>query len=500
MTGLPSGVGLGWRPEIAGVFAGLANLAFSEVVAENVDALAAAEGLPESLAALAARVPVVPHGISLSLGSARRADLGDVDRLARVARLLDAPLVSEHLAFVRGGGLEAGHLLPCPRTRHAAAVLARNAANVAADLPVPLAVEVIAALLTWPEDELTDAQFATAVCERADVSLVLDIANVYANARNRGEDPAGALGAFPLERVAYCHIAGGVEERGVYLDTHTHPVSPPVLELAEVLGELAPGVPVLLERDGDYPAPAVLAAELEAIRARLVSGADRAAGAGHDAGPKRPVRVLPAGGAGPEPEGASGHDARTAGETLADRQSRLVSALIKGTDPPDGVNPEGIERTSRTLLRKRWAALRRHWPALSLVPLLAAGTAAGTAVGDAAGTAAGDARRAGGFEDFARWALEHRGAGGLPLGGFGDGLAYAADLERRGLLPWLAARDVAVARLGWRLAQDEHGVAQAPVRRRWRGVGFARAAGVAVAATGSAQQPRGIRVLGRPSG
>src|SRR5256885_6273744 len=39
---------------------------------------------------------------------------------------VDAPLVSEHLAFVRGGGREAGHLLPVPYTRAALDVVVAN--------------------------------------------------------------------------------------------------------------------------------------------------------------------------------------------------------------------------------------------------------------------------------------------------------------------------------------------------------------------------------------
>ena len=59
---------------------------------------------------------MVPHGVRLSLGSAGEPDPARVGHLAGLAERLGAPLVSEHVAFVRGGGLEAGHLLPVPRT------------------------------------------------------------------------------------------------------------------------------------------------------------------------------------------------------------------------------------------------------------------------------------------------------------------------------------------------------------------------------------------------
>lgn len=275
-----TGVGLGWRAEIAPLVAGLSGLGFLEVVAESIHCDLGG-GAGRALAPyVAAGVLVVPHGVGLSLGSADPADLGPVAVLADVALALASPLVSEHLAFVRGGGVEAGHLLPCPRTREGVAVIARNVAQIRDQLPVPLALEMPATLLTWPEDEFTDAQFVTECLAATGCQLVLDIANVFANAVNTGREPAAELDAYPLEAIAYCHIAGGVWHDGVYLDTHTHPIVPGVLDLAEHLGRRLPGVPVLLERDGDYPYPSVLAAELAEVRLRVAPAGVREVGAG----------------------------------------------------------------------------------------------------------------------------------------------------------------------------------------------------------------------------
>ena len=51
--------------------------------------------------------------------------------------------------------------------------------------------------------------------------------------------PAGGS-ALPLERLAYVHVAGGVECEGVWHDTHTHPVTAPVLDLLATLASRAP--------------------------------------------------------------------------------------------------------------------------------------------------------------------------------------------------------------------------------------------------------------------
>jgi uncharacterized protein len=265
MTFPEYGVGIGWRPEICGFVAGLPGLRFVEVIAESVSP---SGPLPAELADLHDRgVAVVPHGVKLSLGGADAVDPARVGHLAAVADLVGAPLVSEHIAFVRAGGVEAGHLLPLPRSRDAVDAVVANVERTRAQLPVPIALEPIAALFDWPDDELDEAAFLTEILDRTDALLLLDIANVYANARNRNQDPLKLLDRLPLERVAYVHVAGGSERNGIYHDTHIDPVPRAVLDL---LGELCARrrpPAVLLERDGQFPAADVLRAELDAIAA-----------------------------------------------------------------------------------------------------------------------------------------------------------------------------------------------------------------------------------------
>jgi len=257
------GVGIGWRPQIAGTIAGLPGLRFVEVVAESVPA---AGPVSPALAALRdAGVSVVPHGIRLSLGGAEPPDRRRLRHLASCAERLRAPLVSEHVAFVRAGGVEAGHLLPVPRTREALDVLVANVRLAQAELPVPLALENIAALLDWPDPELSEADFLTELLDRTGALLLLDLANLYANARNGGYDPLPVLAALPLDRVGYVHVAGGVQRGGLYHDTHAHPVPPGVLDLVGELCRLRRPPGLLLERDDDFPPAAELAAELAAI-------------------------------------------------------------------------------------------------------------------------------------------------------------------------------------------------------------------------------------------
>ncbi|MFJ4786571.1 DUF692 domain-containing protein [Streptomyces sp. NPDC088794] len=270
------GTGIGWRPEIADVVERMPGIDWVEAVAENV----CPGHLPESLRRLRERgVTVIPHGVSLGLGGADRPDAGRLAALAERVEALGSPLVTEHIAFVRAGGpltatpaLEAGHLLPVPRTRDALDVLCENIRIAQDALPVPLAVENIAALIAWPGEEMTEGQFLYELADRTGVRLLIDVANLHTNHVNRAEDPAKALAELPLEAIAYVHVAGGFERDGVWHDSHAHPVPRPVLDILTDLASRVSPPGVLLERDENFPEPAELERELSSIKEALHRG------------------------------------------------------------------------------------------------------------------------------------------------------------------------------------------------------------------------------------
>ncbi|MFF3650627.1 DUF692 domain-containing protein [Streptomyces sp. NPDC002181] len=355
------GVGIGWRPEIADAVERLPGLDWVEVVAENI----CPGHLPAPLLRLRERgVRVVPHGVSLGLGGAERPDAGKLAALGERALALGAPLVTEHIAFVRTSSpaLEAGHLLPVRRTRDALDVLCENVRIAQEALPVPLALENIAALVSWPGEELTEGQFLTELVERTGVRLLIDVANLHTNRVNRGEDPFAVLDAIPLEALAYVHVAGGVERDGVWHDTHAHPVPAVVLDvLAELRKRVAPAG-VLLERDDDFPAESELAGELAAIRA--VVGRVDPAGPAVDS-PGRPS-ALPRGStadAAPDaaPDTPAGPRKRA---RVGEEQGALLAALVTGAEVPEGFDRERVGVQARALAAKRAGVVAKLAPEL----------------------------------------------------------------------------------------------------------------------------------------
>ena len=330
-------VGIGWRPEIDLTLERLPGVEFMEVIAEGIRP----GTLPESLQALRDRgIPVVPHGISLSLGGAERPAPARLKHLGECAAALGAPLVSEHIAFVRAGNREAGHLLPVPRSRAALDVVVANVRIAQDALDVPLALEHVASVLSWPDDELSEAQFLCEIIERTGALLLLDVANLYTSAVNFGADPLAALDTLPLERIAYVHVAGGDLRDGVCHDTHTADVPEPILDLLAELASRTALPAVMLERDGAYPAPSALAGELAAIRAAVGrDGADavRPWSAG--------LHRLP-GVQGTEPSDSTRR-------ALAEAEDSLLQALLGLTGPPPGFDADRVAVAGAALAHKR---------------------------------------------------------------------------------------------------------------------------------------------------
>lgn len=219
-------------------------------------------------------VPVLLHGIGLSLGSAEGLDPRRVRHVTRVAEAVEPPWFSEHIAFTRAGGVEIGHLAPLPFTREAVATVAANVAGLRRALPgLPLLLENIAYPFALPGAEMSEADFVRAILEETDAGLLLDLENVHANARNHGYDPLAYLESLPLERVVEVHLAGGVERDGAYVDSHTRPVPEASWSLLEWLAPRAPIRAVVIERDDNLPPFVELLAEVR--RAQEVLDAAR---------------------------------------------------------------------------------------------------------------------------------------------------------------------------------------------------------------------------------
>lgn len=273
------GVGLGLRAaHVEAILAAPAPVVpFFELLAEN---FLGEGGRPrDTLARVGAVYPLVPHGVSLYVGSADGVDRAHLRRLRALADRVDAPWVTEHLCWGAAGGRTSHELLPLPFTPAVVRLCAEAIREVQDTLGRPFAIENVSSYLAWRDSTMTEADFVAEVAEAADCGILLDVNNVYVSAVDHGFDPRAYLARIPAERVAQLHLAGHVAEEGYLLDTHDQPVAEPVWALyAEALARLGP-TPTIVEWDGDVPPLVVALAEVERARAIAAAVSPEVAGA-----------------------------------------------------------------------------------------------------------------------------------------------------------------------------------------------------------------------------
>jgi uncharacterized protein (UPF0276 family) len=188
-----------------------------------------------------AALPMVVHGVELSIGSAHGWNYAYLEMLD--AFQVRWPFVwhSEHLGFQtipgeNGASVEVGVPLPLPPTREAVEIVAKRSAAIGKRYGVLFLLEnpayYIADLPADPEIG-DDIGLINAIMERCNCGLLLDLHNVHCNATNHRFDPFALLDRVPMDRVAEIHVAGGSERDGVWMDAHNGRVPERVWELLE---------------------------------------------------------------------------------------------------------------------------------------------------------------------------------------------------------------------------------------------------------------------------
>lgn len=271
-------VGLGWRGELAaGILSNLAQIDILEVIAD--DYYHAPRAGIAALCSLARQVPLSLHGVGMGLASSIPADPRRLHAMARLMKTVQAESWSEHLSFVRAGGVEIGHLAAPPRTPHTAAGAVANIALATRIVGSAPLMENIATLVQPPASTMAEAAWLAQIIHGAQVPLLLDLHNLYANAVNFGEAPEELLLRLPLARVGAVHLSGGhwiAAPGGAgkrLLDDHLHDVPPAVFALLTLLARHAPQpLTVIVERDGNYPSFDHVLGQLELARAALRAG------------------------------------------------------------------------------------------------------------------------------------------------------------------------------------------------------------------------------------
>lgn len=241
-----------------------AEVAFFEVAPENWIGVGGRFG--RQLRALCEGVPLVCHGLSLSIGGPMPLDETFLSRLKSFLDDRRVACYSEHLSYCTDSG-HLYELLPIPFTEEAVHYVAARVRWVQEILERRIALENVT-YYAAPGQVLSEIDFLNAVLMEADCDVLLDVNNLYVNSLNHRYDPLDFLQRLPGQRIAYLHVAGHYREaEDLLVDTHGAAVIDPVWDL---LGEAYRrfGVrPTLLERDFNFPPLATLLAEVRTIAA-----------------------------------------------------------------------------------------------------------------------------------------------------------------------------------------------------------------------------------------
>lgn len=217
------------------------------------------------LEAIRREKPLSLHGVGLSLGGDEAPDPEHLARLKTLADRFEPFLMSEHLAWSRGGGVYHPDLLPFPRTRQMLKRVSDNVGRAQDALDRRLLIENPSLYLDLKGHEMGEVDFLVELAAATGCGLLLDLNNVHISANNLGADPSDYLAAVPADLIGEIHLAGFAPDpahaEALLIDTHDAPVSDAVWSLyAETLMRIGPR-PTLIERDDNIPDFAELIAE-----------------------------------------------------------------------------------------------------------------------------------------------------------------------------------------------------------------------------------------------
>lgn len=245
------GIGIGLRiPHYDDIFRENPPIDWFEIISENfmIDG-----GKPmEHLERVLDKYKIVQHGVSLAIGSPDPLDFEYLKKLKALAKKTKTPWISDHLCWGRLPGANFHDLLPLPYTKEVIRYVVERAKIVQDYLEIPFALENLSSYVGFQADEMPEWEFYSAIVEKADVYMMLDVNNIYVSSRNHGFDPKDYFNNIPLERVLQIHLAGHSDYDAYVLDTHDNYVRD---EVWSIYGEVWPrtfGVSTLLEWDDNF--------------------------------------------------------------------------------------------------------------------------------------------------------------------------------------------------------------------------------------------------------
>jgi uncharacterized protein (UPF0276 family) len=181
---------------------------------------------------------LVAHYIGLSIGTDGELDPAYLGQMLLWQKEFQFLWCSDHLSYT--------HVIDNSRTRHAVGLAApvpydidicdqvsRKGRQVYQGLGVPFLLENSPTYAPIPGEDLTEVEFLNRFVACSGCQILLDLHNLYVNARNNGVDCFAFIASLTPGSVGELHIAGGSEIDGVYTDSHAGPCPDEVWQLLD---------------------------------------------------------------------------------------------------------------------------------------------------------------------------------------------------------------------------------------------------------------------------
>lgn len=193
--------------------------------------------------------PPLLHGIGMNIGGRDPIDRSYLERVKKLQARTNATVISDHLCFCRGLGIETFDLLPLPYTPTELIRVEQRVNEVQDYLGQALSLENISAYVKFSASSMTELEFLMELCHRTGCMILLDVNNLYVSSMNLGWDAEEQLRMIDGEQISSMHVSGYSLRGQCLYDSHDQAVSEPVLELLQSALDRGIEAPVILERD-----------------------------------------------------------------------------------------------------------------------------------------------------------------------------------------------------------------------------------------------------------
>lgn len=214
--------------------------------------------------------PMVMHGVSLSIGGTDPLNFNYLRQVKALAERIEPAWISDHLCWTGVNSVNLHDLLPLPYTEESIRHVVDRVRTVQDFLGRRILLENVSSYVTYAHSEMPEWAFLSAVAERADCLILLDINNIYVSAHNHDFEPVVYLNNVPADRIWQFHLAGHLKQGNIIIDSHGDTVIDPVWTLYETALRRFGPVSTMIERDDNMPPFSDLLVELE--RARRIAG------------------------------------------------------------------------------------------------------------------------------------------------------------------------------------------------------------------------------------